>query len=188
MTTLPHRTTERRSLKAIAALLSFSVLAGCVQSAAPILADAKPLLGENVRFHHYDLRDGFAHDPDSSEFHWDGARYVGTVGQSKDAMAFTVFALDDRDFVIQNAPTKKDVPIDYAIARKLADGVYLTFLIEEKDTDEATRAKFCVEHTDATCTVVEREGLIAFARASAAKLRDTGGLAIRLADDKADNK
>jgi hypothetical protein len=185
MLTSSTHTAWRRCLpQAIVALLGYVALAGCVKSDAPILTDAKPLLGENVRFNHYDLREGFAHDPDSSQFHWDGARYIGTAGQSKEAMAFTVFALDDRNFIIQNAPIKKDVPIDYAIARKLADGVYLTFLVEEKDSDEATRTKFCVEHSDATCTITDREGLMAFARATAAKLHDTGGLAIRLADDK----
>lgn len=178
----------RRLLQALVALLSFLALAGCVQSAAPILTDAKPLLGETARFAHYDLRDGTAHDPDTSESKWDGSRYIGVAGSSKEPFAFTVFALDDRNYIVQNAPAKKDVPIDYAIARKLADGIYLTFLIDEKDSDEATRAKFCVEHSDATCTVAEREALIAFARATAAKPHDTGGLAIRLADDKADGK
>lgn len=180
----PSAVHRARTLRAIVALAGFTLLTGCIQSAAPLLTDAKPLLGESVRFQHYDLREGFANDPDTSQFRWDGTRYVGTAGQSKEAVAFTVFALDDRDFIIQNAPTRKDFPIDYAIARKLADGIYLTFLIEEKDSDEATRTKYCVEHSDATCTITDREGLITFAKASAVKLRDTGGLAIRLADDK----
>jgi hypothetical protein len=183
---IPSRHTDLRLLvpRTIVALLALVGLAGCVQSAAPVLTDAKPLLGETVRFAHYDLRDGSAHDPDSSEFRWDGTRYVGVVGTSKEPMSFVVFPFEDRDFIVLNTPTKKDVPIEYALARKLADGLYLTFLIDETDADDATRAKFGVEHSDATCTITDREALIAFARASAAKPRDTGGLAIRLADDK----
>jgi hypothetical protein len=184
----PHAALRLRPPRTIAALLALVALAGCVRSTTPILTDARPLLGQTVRFTHYDLREGVAHDPDASEFHWDGTRYVGTVGTSKDPAAFTVFPFEGRDFIIQNAPTKKDVPIEYAIARKLADGVYLTFLIDESDADAATKTKLCVELDAATCTIVDREALEVFARASAAKLRDTGGLAIRLPDDKADNK
>jgi hypothetical protein len=170
--------------RTIAALLGFLALAGCIQSKSPILTDAKPLLGENVRFQHYDAREGAAHSPDNSEFHWDGARYIGTAGSSKETVAFNVFALDERNFIIQNAPMKKDFRIDYALAHKLAEGVYLTFLIEEGDADEATRAKYCVTIDQGTCTVGGLDGLMAFARATAAKAHDTGGLAIRLADDK----
>jgi len=170
--------------RAIVALLSFLTLAGCIQSKSPILTDAKPLLGENVRFQHYDARDGAARDPDTSEFHWDGTRYIGTAGSSKETVAFNVFRLDERNFIIQNAPAKKDFPIDYALAHKLAEGVYLTFLIEENDADEATRRTFCLEVGQGTCTVASLEGVMAFARATAEKPHDTGGLAIRLADDK----
>jgi len=189
MTSLPSRASLAHPLpRAIAALVSFLALAGCIQSKSPILTDAKPLLGENVRFQHYDARDGAAHDPDTSEFHWDGTRYIGTAGSSKETFAFNVFPLDERNFIIQNAPAKKDFPIDYALAHKLAEGVYLTFLIEENDADEATRRTFCFEVGQGTCTVTSREAVMAFARATAAKPHDAGGLAIRLADDKPDNK
>lgn len=184
MTTSSRTVCRLRLPPAIVALVALVALAGCVQSTEPILTDAKPLLGQSVRFQHYDLRDGVAHDPDASEFHWDGTRYVGVAGKSKEPIAFAVFPFEDRDFIVQNAPTKPDVPIEYALARKLADGVYLTFLIEENDADQTTRTKFCVEVQSGTCRIVDREALEIFARASAAKLRDTGGLAIRLADDK----
>ncbi len=189
MTPSSPRTVRRQRLpRTIVALLGFVALAGCVRSTTPILTDAKPLLGQTVRFQHYELRDGMARDPDSSDFHWDGTRYVGVAGSSKEPLAFTVFPFEERDFIIQNAPTKNDVPIEYALARKLADGVYLTFLIEENDADAASRDKFCVELDRTVCTIATREALIAFAWATAAKPHDSGGLAIRLADDNADNK
>lgn len=188
MTLSPSRAALAHRLpRTMAVLLGFFALAGCIQSKSPILTDAKPLLGENVRFQHYDARDGAARDPDTSEFHWDGTRYIGTAGSSKETVAFNVFRLDERNFIIQNAPAKKDFPIDYALAHKLAEGVYLTFLIEENDADEATRTKFCVEVQQGTCTVTSLDGVMAFARATAAKPHDAGGLAIRLADD-ADKK
>lgn len=168
----------------IAAVLSFMMLAGCVRSATPLLTDAQPLLGQHVRFQHYDLRDGGAYDPEPSEFTWDGARYVGLLGKSKEPAAFTVFAFEGRDFIIQNAPPKKDAPVEYALMRKLADGLYLTFVIDEHDADEATRTKLCADIRAGTCVITTREALFAFARATAAKPRETGGLAIVLGEEK----
>lgn len=174
----------QRLPRTIAALFALAMLTGCIRSTSPILTDAQPLLGQTARFQHYDMRDGAAHDPETSTFHWDGTGYAGVTGKSNDPAKFTVFPLEGRDFIIQTFPTKKDAPVEYALAHKLADGVYLTFLIEERDADEATRAKFCVDVQRETCTIASREALIAFAKASAAKPRDKGGLTIRLPDEK----
>ncbi len=69
-------------------------------------------------------------------------------------------------------------PAEYGIARKLADGTYLLFAVDEDDADEATRAKFCDKGAGTACRVATREAVLAFARASAAKPHPAGGLAL----------
>ena len=69
-------------------------------------------------------------------------------------------------------------PVEYGIARKLADGVYLVVLVDESDADEATQNKFCEKPPGAACRVTSRDAVLAFARATAAKPHADGGLAL----------
>ena len=57
-----------------AAGLGALLLAGCIDSAAPLLDGAKPALGTAVRMHVYSRRDGRASGPDVGTFRWDGAQ------------------------------------------------------------------------------------------------------------------
>ena len=68
--------------------------------------------------------------------------------------------------------------------RKLADGVYQVIAIDEADADEATRAANCKHPGGIACRIETREQLFAFARATAARRKNDGGLAIRLPDDR----
>ena len=64
--------------------------------------------------------------------------------------------------------------------RKLAEGVYQVIAIDEDDADAATRAAECKHPGGAACRIETREQLFTFARATAAKRKTDGGLAIRL--------
>ena len=176
----PSHVTRAARWRVFAPPLAFLLLTACVDSVVPLLGDAKPLLGERLRLQTYTLREGSARDADTASFRWDGTRYVGRIGR-KERAAFTVHELEGRDLIVQTVPLRKDVPVEYTIARKLADGVYLTAAIDENDADEATRAQFCIKDSGRSCRIATREALTVFARASAAKLRDTGALAIILA-------
>ena len=66
--------------------------------------------------------------------------------------------------------------------RKLAEGVYQVIAIDEDDADAATRAAECKHPGGAACRIETREQLFTFARATAAKRKTDGGLAIRLED------
>jgi len=70
------------------------------------------------------------------------------------------------------------LPTEYAIARKLADGTYLLFAVDEGDADEAMRNNTCGTNFHVGCHVTTREEVLAFARATAAKRHSTGGLAL----------
>jgi hypothetical protein len=53
----------------LAALCVFS-LAGCIDSAQPILTDAQPLFGPHVRFQFYGLYKSAAVDPEQADYVW----------------------------------------------------------------------------------------------------------------------
>jgi len=59
-------------------LCTLSLSAG-VDSSGPILQDARPLFGENLRLQFYTLRKGFADEPEQASFKWDGTRYTVSV-------------------------------------------------------------------------------------------------------------
>jgi hypothetical protein len=162
------------------AVASFTLLAACIDSAAPILTDSQPLLGERPRLQLYALRDGAAHEPETETFHWRSARYVRTGGTTNDIGDFTLHAFAGGDLIVQSV--RPGHPVEYAIARKLADGAYLLVAIDENDAAEATRSKFCSKEADTACRVTTREALLVMARATAAKPHTTGGLAILIAE------
>jgi hypothetical protein len=166
---------------AIAALCALS-LAGCIDSAAPILTDAQPVLGPKLNLQLYSLRKGYAHEPEQATYTWNGARYAHASGGMKDIPAFTVHPFEADGYIVQTVPAKPAQKAEYGVMRTLADGVYLVTVIDEDDADAATRAAHCKHPGGAACRIQTREQLFAFARATAARHKNDGGLAIRLAD------
>ena len=71
---------------------------------------------------------------------------------------------------------------EYAVMHPLADGVYQVVTIDEDDADASTRAAQCKHPGGVACRIETREQLFTFARATAAKKKAGGGLAIRLDD------
>jgi hypothetical protein len=167
-------------MSAILALLSVTGLAGCVDSAAPLLTDAQPLLGERLSLMLYALRDGAAHEPTAATFAWRAGRYMLISGGGPGIRDFTLHRFDGQDLIVQSA--KPAFPAEYAIARKLADGTYLVFPVDEHDADQAIRGQFCAREPAIACRVATREAVLALARATAAKPHSTGGLAVLLAE------
>jgi hypothetical protein len=169
---------------AVGALCAF-VLSGCIDSSAPILSDSQDIFGPRVKFQLYGLRKGFARDPEQVTFTWDGALYAHAGGGMRDVAAFSVHPFEAGDFIIQEVPAKRPRITEYALLHKLADGVYKVWAIDEDDADEPTRAAFCGKgepKDPAACRIKTRDQLFAFARATAARQKEDGGLAIRLPD------
>ncbi len=168
----------RGSVFTLCALL----LAGCIDSTGPILTDAQPVLGPRLKLQLYSLREGFARDPEKATYTWNGARYVKAGGGTHDVGAFTVHPFEGGDFILQSSPAKKAQNTEYALMRKLAEGVYQVVAIDEDDADAAARAAACKHPGGAACRIETREQLFAFARATAAERKSDGGLAVRLDD------
>lgn len=174
-----------RRLVARAAAAAFCALSlsGCVDSAGPILPDAKALFGERLRLQFYTLHKGFADEPDQASFKWDGARYIHAGGGMSDVAAFTAHPFEANSYIIQSAAAKRPHIFEYAVAHKLAEGVYQVIAIDEDDANRATRERNCKQTNDSHCRVVTRKQLFVFARATATRHTDEGGLVLRLAND-----
>ncbi len=162
------------------ALAAMFLLSGCIDSVQPLLTGAQPLLGNRPHIEFYVLRDGAAREPRAETFAWRDGRYVPVEGTASDLHDFTLHAFAGADLIVQSL--RAGQPAEYSIARKLADGTYLLFAVDETDADAATREKYCDKVPGAACRVATSEALLALARASAAKPRSSGGLAVLVAD------
>jgi hypothetical protein len=172
---------KRRSVRAgvLGAALLSALLAGCVDSAAPILTDAQPMFGPRIRLHVYSLVDGRATGPDIGTFRWDGTQYRVVGRPTLDLAAFTIFPFAGNDLIAQSRNSRPRVKgIEYAVVRKQADGVYLVGGIDEDDADAPTRAAHCAKGGSSGCRIETRDALLAFAKATAAKPDFKGALAI----------
>jgi hypothetical protein len=161
---------------AVAALFA---LAGCISSTAPILTDAKPVLGERGQIHLYTLSNGVARDPGMVTYQWNGSRYL-VRGKSIGFSDFTLHPYEGRDLVIQSTSQRAPHTVEYGLARRLADATYLLLPLDENDADTSTRETLCTKTQDASCRVATTEQIFAFARASADKPLEGGGLAVVL--------
>jgi hypothetical protein len=176
MTKISSRRRAPHLLSLGLALASFALLTGCISSNEPILTDSQPLLGKEPHIRFYVLRDGTAREPSAETFRWQDGRYVPIRGNAKDICPFTLHAFEGSDLIVQSLRAGK--PVEYGIARKLADGVYLLAAVDESDADAATQSKFCEKPPGTACRVTSREAVLALSRASAAKSHAGGGLAL----------
>jgi hypothetical protein len=152
-------------------------LTGCISSTAPVLSDAKSVLGERGVIHVFALSEGAAHDPGVVSFQWSGSRYL-VRGKPIGFSDFTAYPYEGRDWIVQGTTQRAPQRVEYGLARRLADGVYLLVPINEDDADPPTREKFCTKTQDASCRIATPEQLFVFARASADKPVEGGGLAV----------
>jgi hypothetical protein len=172
-----------KTLRVALAALCVLSLAGCIDSAAPILKDSKALFGPTLKLQLYTLHGGFAADPERVDYKWDGALYAPVPGGAKGYDAFSVHPFKAGTFIIQSRPTGNPGRTEYAIMRKLAGGVFQVSPIDEADASKKIRAAYCSKANGAACRIETRDQLFAFARATAARPKDKGGLVIRLPDD-----
>ena len=169
----------RAGVAAVCALL----LSGCIDSTDPILSDAQPVFGPRLNLALYSLREGYAHDPEHAAFTWNGGLYIHADGGLREVSGFTVHPFEAGDDIIESIPAKNQGVTEYALLHKLAEGVYQVVPIDEADADEQTRAAYCKQVEKSGCRIGTREQLFAFARATQAQRKDSGGLAIRLPDN-----
>lgn len=175
---MPTRLFIRAGIVALCALS----LSGCIDSGSPILADAEPVFGKQLRFQFYSLRKGYAHDPQQASYRWNGALYTHAGGGMRELGAFSIHAFENGDYIIQTVPAKRTSMTEYAIMHKLAEGVFQVVPVDQDDADEQTRTLYCKRIDRSACRIETRDQLFAFARFTAARAHDNGGLVLRLPD------
>jgi hypothetical protein len=168
-----------RFAQQVLAIASVALLAGCIDSAEPLLTGARPLLGERLNLQLYAMRKDGVYDPATANFVWQDGHYARIGGTDTSIHDFTLHAFQGSDLIAQEF--QAGAPVNYAILRKLAAGTYLAFVIDESDADEATRKRFC-KKPGPGCTVTTRQAVLAFARASAAKRPSMGGLVLLVSE------
>jgi hypothetical protein len=161
---------------AVVAVLALP-LSGCISSPSPILSDANAILGEQGEIHFFSAPGSGPREHSVMTFEWSGSRYVFS-GRSGSVSDFTAHPFEGRDLILQSTAARTPRLTEYAIARKLADGVYMVIPISEDDIDDATRDRFCVKTQDASCRITTPEQLFVFAKATAAKDEEGGGIAV----------
>jgi hypothetical protein len=169
-----------RFARQVVAVANLGLLAGCIDSAEPLLDNARPVLGERLNVQLYAMRKNAVYDPATANFVWQNGHYARTGGTDTSLHDFTVHLFRGSDLIAQEIPS--GAPVNYAILRKLAEGTYLVFVIDEDDANAATRKRFCRSTRMSGCTVTTRQAVLAFARASAAKRPSMGGLVLLLSD------
>lgn len=167
----------RHALRAVLILCLGITTSACVSSTEPILTDGRTLLGDGGQIHLFDVQEGGTRNPRAHQFLWAGRRYAAR-GRPIEVSDFTVHAYEGRDLIVQARAQRPLRPYFYALARRLADGVYLVFAIDPNDADEAARNRFCIKTRDAPCRIETPEQLFALARATAAKEPEQGKLAV----------
>lgn len=101
-----------------------------------------------------------------------------------DVIAFTAHPFEASSYIIQSAASKHPNILEYAVAHKLAEGVYQVIAIDEDDANRTTRVRNCKRVDGSHCRVVIRKQLFVFARVTAARHKgEGGGLVLRLAND-----
>jgi hypothetical protein len=179
---LLEKTTQSQCGQRRAPLLALTLClclttSACVSSSEPILSDGRGILGEGGQLHLYDAQEDGIRNPRIYQFQWTGGRYAGR-GRPAEVSDFTVHPYEGRDLIVQARGQRPLRPYFYALAHKLADGVYLVTAIDPNDADEATRNRFCIKTRDAPCRIETPEQLFVFARATAAKESEHGKLAV----------
>jgi hypothetical protein len=160
-----------------ATLAAALALTGCISATAPILTDAQAILGEAIEVHLFTGPKGGGRPHTVVTYQWNGSRYLPRE-PSSDFGEFTIHPYEGRDLIVQIRAVRAPRPTEFALARRLAERVYLLTAINEDDADESARERFCTKTQDASCRISTPEQLFVFARATAAKEEEGGAIAV----------
>ena len=126
-----------------------------------------------------------AYDPEQVTFTWNGTRYARTGGGLRNVSAFSVHPFEGGDFIVADrAGAAACACTEYALLHQL-DRRRLSRSSSSTKTMPTKRpaSPIAPKRETIACRVDTREQLFAFARATAARKKNDGGLAIRLADE-----
>ena len=125
--------------------------------------------------------EGKAKDFHASFYRWKDDHYVSASWRARDVKLFVAQSMPASDYLIQITDENEKV-FDYFIGRKIIDGVYIIFAVDETDVDDETRAAACAKNQPAgICQIQTFDQLAMFAHATSAKPVRNAALAVILA-------
>lgn len=145
-------------------------ISGCVESHTPILTKTEPLFGSQFKVHLYDtFIVGKARNVQVLRYQWRTHGYQRVGQRFGDDSEFVVQSLDDESFIVQTH-NMENALFHYLIARRILDGVFLVFPIEEADAGATTLAEMCGKDSPTIiCMIRTYDQLVTLARATASK-------------------
>ncbi len=157
------------------------LLSGCVDSEQPLLTNAQPVNGPQFELHIYEkLPEGKAPAFHTVSYTWKDGKYVRSSGLSRDLRSLVVQPMGQSDVIIEGAGDNEKI-FNYWLGRKLVEGVYLVFPVNELDSDPAVRAAVCAkDQPEGLCMIKTYDQLNELAQATASKPVRDPALAIVL--------
>src|SRR5262249_41361898 len=94
--------------------LALSTPGGCIMSSAPILGDARAILGDRIQIHAFTPTKDGGREHSAVVFEWSGSRYL-PLSSVAEVADFTVHPYEGRDLIIQSRARRGVRPIQYAL-------------------------------------------------------------------------
>ena len=98
-----------------------------------------------------------------------------------DFTEFTIHPYEGRDLIIQSRASRGSAIIDFGLARRIAEGVYLIIPIQRGRRRRAHARALLHQDPGRLLPISTPEQLFVFARATAARDEDNGGIAVVVA-------
>ena len=112
-----HVQTLAAELRIVAVVLACLALPGCINSATPILGDAKAILGDRIQIHFFSATKDGRRDYSTAIFEWNGSRYLPRGNAVGDWPEFTIHPYEGRDFIVRNFDHAPSLTKEMLLAR-----------------------------------------------------------------------
>ena len=167
------------AMRAVFLLAAGLTLASCVVSEKPLLAEGEQMAGAHFTARLYRaFSNGASRERRTAIFQWRDGAYAKEPDGETSVVELVARKLGSDDYVVQGAYPGKKV-FQYWIARKLTEGAYLLFALDETSVPRATRDHLCVENRSPDiCLLETREQLLDLAHATASRPAKDAEIAI----------
>jgi hypothetical protein len=144
------------------------ILASCVVSDKPLLAEGEQIAGAHFTAQLFRaFSNGASHERRTAIFRWQDGAYAKAPDGETSVVELVAQKLGADDYIVQGAYPGKKV-FQYWIARRVNEGAYLLFALDETSVPRATRDRLCVENRSSDiCRIETRDQLLKLAHATA---------------------
>ena len=176
-----------RAARAVFVTAAGLILASCVVSDKPLLAEGEQIAGTHFTAQLFRaFSNGASHERRTAIFRWQDKAYAKEPDGETSVVELVAQKLDVDTYVVQGAYQGRKV-FQYWIARQISEGTYLLFALDEKSVPRATQDHLCVEDRSSDiCRIETRDHLLKLAYATAAQPPKEAEIAI-IVDERSDD-